>query len=309
MSKLNTYFVLDGNVVNLDPYIAAVKTPIPGDEVDIAIRKVLSQDPAGGRDATKLFVSTVTLKNSMNCLIDRYYAGHIDKISPGCFVSNLFLYVSLTTILSVVLARFVMACVFNWFLSKNLVKPPSKSSLKKMGVSPAILPEGANIDVGNKTGVAPWINEKKSMANQAVDANGLISLQQIGSELFCVCLVTCYSEGEEGIRNTLSSISSADYSDARKLLFVVCDGIITGSGEKRSTPDIVLGMMEKDARFGEPQPMSYVAVGAGSKAHNMAKIYAGHYSQSLVSLLEKSISYSRFRFDLQPVSKDIGRRS
>ena len=110
----------------------------------------------------------------------------------------------------------------------------------------------------------------------------MISMASIGAELFCVCLVTCYSEGEEGIRTTLDSIAGTTYSDARKLLFIVCDGMITGHGEKKSTPDICVGMIEADARFGEPQAMSYVAIGDGSKAHNQAMVYAGHYSSSLL---------------------------
>ena len=99
----------------------------------------------------------------------------------------------------------------------------------------------------------------------------------IGAELFCVCLVTCYSEGEESIRTTLDSIAGTSYADERKLLFVVCDGMITGSGEKKSTPDMCVGMIDADPRFGNPAPMSYLAVAAGRKAHNQAMVYAGHY--------------------------------
>jgi chitin synthase len=102
----------------------------------------------------------------------------------------------------------------------------------------------------------------------------------IGDELFCVCLVTCYSEGEESIRGTLDSLSMTTYSDTRKLLFVVCDGMITGAGEKQSTPDICVGLLEADPRFGNPAPMSYVAVGLGAKRENRAMVYAGHYSAS-----------------------------
>ena len=105
-----------------------------------------------------------------------------------------------------------------------------------------------------------------------------MSLAQIGAELFAVCLVTCYSEGEESLRTTLDSISLTTYSDQRKLLFVVADGMITGAGEKRSTPDICVGLLDADQRFGNPTPMSYVAVGSGSKQENRAMVYAGHYS-------------------------------
>lgn len=94
-----------------------------------------------------------------------------------------------------------------------------------------------------------------------------------------VCLVTAYSESVEGLRTTLDSIATTDYPNSHKLLFVVCDGIVKGSGNDMSTPDIAISMM-KD--FAEPpeevMAYSYVSVVAGSKRHNMAKVYAGFYS-------------------------------
>ena len=103
-------------------------------------------------------------------------------------------------------------------------------------------------------------------------------MAQIGAELFTVCLVTCYSEGEDSLRTTCDSISNTTFSDERKLLFIVADGIITGEGEKMSTPDLCVSMMDQDPRFGSPQPMGYIAVGMGAKKENRAKVYAGHYS-------------------------------
>jgi hypothetical protein len=43
----------------------------------------------------------------------------------------------------------------------------------------------------------------------------LISLARIGAELFTICLVTCYSEGEDSVRGTVDSIASTNYSDSR----------------------------------------------------------------------------------------------
>ena len=55
-------------------------------------------------------------------------------------------------------------------------------------------------------------------------------------------------------------------------------GMITGAGEKRSTTDICVGLLDADPRFGNPTPMSYFAVGSGKKKENRAMVYAGHYS-------------------------------
>ncbi|KAI8149806.1 chitin synthase-domain-containing protein [Fennellomyces sp. T-0311] len=96
--------------------------------------------------------------------------------------------------------------------------------------------------------------------------------------LYTFMVVTCYSEGEEGLRTTLDSLANTDYPASHKVLLVICDGIITGSGNTKSTPDIALGMM-KDDLFPRDrvQPVSYVAIADGAKRHNMAKVYAGYY--------------------------------
>lgn len=91
-------------------------------------------------------------------------------------------------------------------------------------------------------------------------------------------VVTCYSEGEEGLRTTLDSLANTDYPASHKMLLVICDGIITGSGNSMSTPDTVLSMMKDDlVPRDQVKPSSYVAIADGSRRHNMAKVYAGFY--------------------------------
>ncbi|KAI9494756.1 chitin synthase-domain-containing protein [Zychaea mexicana] len=93
-----------------------------------------------------------------------------------------------------------------------------------------------------------------------------------------ICLVTCYSEGEEGIRTTLDSIATSDYPSSHKLILVICDGIITGHGNTQSTPDACISMMRDFVVPPEQvQPAAYVAIADGSKQNNMAKVYAGYY--------------------------------
>lgn len=330
IANASHYIVLDGNVLNLTPYLLAHPTAISNDTVDTALRFMLEEmNGSGGKDATRIFTNDAALRSSMRCLEQRYYAGHLDKITPGCFVSNLFLYVSLALIMTIVMARFFMACLYSWYLSHRLVRPPT--NLKRQVISPAVMPEGANIDVDNKTGAAPWTNQEvqrratqrlrkgetrrgrgaaglqgkgekgdreKALLEPAtadvLDPQGMINLASIGAELFCVCLVTCYSEGADGIRSTLDSIAGTTYSDARKLIFIVCDGMITGDGERLSTPDICVGMLEADPRFGEPQAMSYVSIGHGAKEHNQAMVYAGHYGAFSLAL------------SLSPVRRTLG---
>ncbi|KAI4151157.1 MAG: hypothetical protein LQ340_003665 [Diploschistes diacapsis] len=93
-----------------------------------------------------------------------------------------------------------------------------------------------------------------------------------------ICLVTCYSEGEDGIRTTLNSIATTEYPNSHKTVMVICDGLIKGHGEEMTTPEIVLSMLGDHATLpDEVRAFSYVAVASGSKRHGMAKVYAGFY--------------------------------
>ncbi|WWC91990.1 uncharacterized protein L201_006944 [Kwoniella dendrophila CBS 6074] len=300
VAALKNYLVLDGVVLNMSPYMQANPTAISGDEVDKAIRQVIDHQASSGKDVTRLFYHRKVLQDAIPCMQARYAAGRIDKVAPGCFVASLFLYTSLGVILGVVLIRFAMACIFNWFMSAKLVRAPR--DLGRTAISPAVMPEGANLSVHNKTGTAPWSNgnssnPKNKLVNgkkinglnsssttlvngqqqQQNNSEPLISLAKIGAELFTVCLVTCYSEGEDSVKGTIDSIASTNYSDSRKLIWVVCDGMITGHGEKQSTPDICVGLIDADPRFGNPMPMGYIAIGSGAKRENRAMVYAGHY--------------------------------
>lgn len=93
-----------------------------------------------------------------------------------------------------------------------------------------------------------------------------------------ICLVTAYSESIDGLRTTLDSLATTDYPNSHKVILVICDGMVKGSGSKQFTPDIVLGMMTD---FIEPpeevEAHSYVAIADGHKKHNKAKVFAGFY--------------------------------
>ncbi|ORX77462.1 fungal chitin synthase, partial [Basidiobolus meristosporus CBS 931.73] len=96
--------------------------------------------------------------------------------------------------------------------------------------------------------------------------------------LHCILLVTCYSEGKEGLRTTLESLATTHYPISHKLILVIADGQITGAGNEMSTPDICLSMLgDEIVPFSQVQPYAYVAIADGRKRHNTAKIYAGHY--------------------------------
>ncbi|KAI7863303.1 chitin synthase-domain-containing protein [Spinellus fusiger] len=96
---------------------------------------------------------------------------------------------------------------------------------------------------------------------------------------FIICQVPCYTEGEDSLLKTINSLTVMKYDDKRKLLFLIADGMIVGSGNDRSTPRIVLDILGVDPNT-DPEPMSFLSLGDGRKQHNMGKVYSGLYECS-----------------------------
>ncbi|KAF9360619.1 hypothetical protein BGX26_008457 [Mortierella sp. AD094] len=96
---------------------------------------------------------------------------------------------------------------------------------------------------------------------------------------FIILQVPCYTEGEESLRKTLDSLAALRYDDKRKLLFVIADGMIIGSGNDRPTPRIVLDILGVDPNV-DPEPLSFLSLGEGNKQHNMGKVYSGLYEHN-----------------------------
>ncbi|KAI9591321.1 chitin synthase-domain-containing protein [Syncephalis fuscata] len=93
---------------------------------------------------------------------------------------------------------------------------------------------------------------------------------------FVICQVPCYTEGEESLKDTIDSLAVLRYDDKRKLIFIICDGMIVGSGNDRSTPRIALDLLGADPSI-DPEPLSFLSLGDGIKQHNMGKVYTGLY--------------------------------
>ncbi|KAF9225027.1 glycosyltransferase family 2 protein [Gyrodon lividus] len=96
---------------------------------------------------------------------------------------------------------------------------------------------------------------------------------------FVICQVPCYTEGESSLRRTIDSLAQLKYDDKRKLILIICDGNIVGSGNDRPTPRIVLDILGADPNL-DPEPLSFVSLGEGARQHNMGKVYSGLYECS-----------------------------
>ncbi|KAI9811879.1 MAG: hypothetical protein M1827_005230 [Pycnora praestabilis] len=93
---------------------------------------------------------------------------------------------------------------------------------------------------------------------------------------FVICQVPAYTEDEDSLRRAIDSAARMKYDDKRKLLVIICDGMIIGQGNDRPTPRIVLDILGVSETV-DPEPLSFESLGEGMKQHNMGKVYSGLY--------------------------------
>lgn len=93
---------------------------------------------------------------------------------------------------------------------------------------------------------------------------------------FVMCQIPAYTEDEESLRRAIDSAARMRYDDKRKLLVIICDGMIVGQGNDRPTPRIVLDILGVGEHV-NPEPLSFESLGEGLKRHNMGKVYSGLY--------------------------------
>ncbi|KAJ2995707.1 hypothetical protein HDV02_000545 [Globomyces sp. JEL0801] len=246
-------------LLNFDPYLRQFPDPIPGDAADALIRKAYAIN-----DITHLMAQSSILSNDdKDCLFRKYNAGQLNNVPMGCMAAKFFTWVLTSVVLIITFTKFLGAVVFDWFVSRRISREPSPDKVRS-NFNPSSVSK-------------PILQNRDSEAATLLNGAGGVTTGN-AADLYTVLLVTCYSEGEASIRGTLDSLAGTSYDDRKKLLFVIADGLVKGSGETQSTPDIIINMMEHDPRFPtDPRPQSYQAVASGSKQHNMGKVYCGYY--------------------------------
>ncbi|KAK8011457.1 chitin synthase [Apiospora arundinis] len=93
---------------------------------------------------------------------------------------------------------------------------------------------------------------------------------------FVICQVPAYTEGEDSLRKALDSLTALQYDNKRKLICVICDGVIIGQGNDRPTPKIVLDILGVDPKV-DPPALPFKSVGTGAEQLNYGKVYSGLY--------------------------------
>lgn len=194
---------LNPDIVNL------VKTK-PGQDLTDDLNKLLTK--AAGN-----MTQSAILRNNMNCLNNRFYAGIVDfRDSAKCQANRWIMMAFTIMICSVILIKFLSALQFG---SKKRPSPQDK---------------------------------------------------------FVICQVPAYTEGEDSLRKALDSLTALEYDNKRKLICVICDGIIVGAGNDRPTPKIVLDILGVDPKV-DPPALPFKSVGAGNEQLNYGKVYSGLY--------------------------------
>ncbi|KAL8381668.1 hypothetical protein RB595_005788 [Gaeumannomyces hyphopodioides] len=110
-----------------------------------------------------------------------------------------------------------------------------------------------------------------------------VSALQFGSkrlpspqDKFVICQVPAYTEGEDSLRKALDSLTALEYDNKRKLICVICDGVLVGAGNDRPTPKIVLDILGVDPKV-DPPALPFKSVGTTSEQLNYGKVYSGLY--------------------------------
>jgi chitin synthase len=128
-----------------------------------------------------------------------------------------------------------------------------------------------------------WILLAFTIILCAVILTKFLAALQLGSkrrpatqDKFVICQVPAYTEGEDQLRKGLDSLTALNYDNKRKLICVICDGMIVGGGNDRPTPKIVLDILGVDPKV-DPPALPFHSVGTGSEQLNYGKVYSGLY--------------------------------
>ncbi|KAJ1852072.1 hypothetical protein LPJ73_002897, partial [Coemansia sp. RSA 2703] len=98
----------------------------------------------------------------------------------------------------------------------------------------------------------------------------------INSMHHCSGQYWCIFNGESSLCHTIDSLATLGYDEKHRLLFIICDGNVVGSGNDQPTPQIVLDILGVDPKL-DPPLRSFRSIGEGGQQHNMAKVYSGLY--------------------------------
>lgn len=92
-----------------------------------------------------------------------------------------------------------------------------------------------------------------------------------------IILIPCYSEDQTNLRATIDSVCNMNYDSRRKVIFIVCDGLVKGEGNSATTPELLLDILGFEETI---QSFVYESISSEGSDLNRAKLYFGHYRTS-----------------------------
>ncbi|KAM7209285.1 glycosyltransferase [Naviculisporaceae sp. PSN 640] len=121
--------VYSGNVLDLDllNWFDDTQVTYPDRFRELRDKNHPANKAIRGRDITRAFQSSDDKANA-ECFEEIIKVGTVDTDTVGCIASKVVLYVSLVLILAVVLSRFVLALIFQWFISKTYAAAKTSQS-------------------------------------------------------------------------------------------------------------------------------------------------------------------------------------
>jgi chitin synthase len=125
--------VYSGNVLDLDllNWFNGTEVTVPSRFAELSDRSKAANGAVRGKDVTHSFQNKDD-KEIAQCLEQIIKVGSVDTETVGCIASKVVLYVSLVFILSIVISKFVLALLFQWFVSRKFAaSKTSQSSNKK----------------------------------------------------------------------------------------------------------------------------------------------------------------------------------
>lgn len=189
-----------------------------------------------GKDVSYQLLYEPSGLQARDCLVARFSSGMMESDTGGCIAAQIIMNLMLTVIVAMIVVRYSMALTFQWFIAGRLVKPGGRSnwlawrSIKGGNDDPANHIPGPyayynpNNYAGTSNSSSSSSLSSRRSENMETAARTTPTNQSgmIKAELYTIMLVTCYSEGHDGLQTTMDSLARTTYSNKHKVKDIQC---------------------------------------------------------------------------------------
>jgi chitin synthase len=115
-------------------------------------------------------------------------------------------------------------------------------------------------------------------------AKGTRTYTDVDTQDQVIVMVPCYNEGGQELIKTIDSVIGTTYPEENKVIFIIADGVVTGSGEELSTPEHLSEILGFEMDPYNDELYGYDSIGLLTT--NKARVYHGYYEVD-----DKSLKY------------------